>query len=140
VFLSTGLIPLTRAQLASMDTIPVSLIAAPGANKVILPVYWYVSLSKTVASGGPAPLFRLRWSGDTTDICGNNNSALNTVPINPSKSFQQAFAPFASLYGPAGLITAAVNKAVEISFNSTPGASFQATGGVVVVYAIMPTP
>lgn len=121
----------SRAELATLDTVPIAIVAAPSATQMHRPLFWSVELDKTVASGGPAPQFRLRHDNQTVDLCTALNSDLNNA-----RSFFQSNVSATQQYNPAvGLPIQGAGAALEVDFVSGPGVTFQATARITVWYS-----
>jgi hypothetical protein len=74
-----GTLDLTNANFDAGNSTPLQIIAAPGAGKVIVPIF--ISLYCNVSvSKGANPTQRIRWNGDTnTDWLQSMNLPLNTT-------------------------------------------------------------
>jgi hypothetical protein len=121
---------LTRAQLAVLDVTPITLVAAPGSGKVVIPLSWAIKNINTVASGGPAPSFQCRWAGFAADPVTAINSSLASVLTNFGVQIATGGSQQFSNYD---------NKALQLSFSATPGGTFQSTARVQLLYYLFNT-
>ena len=59
---------LTDAQIKSLNTVPITVVAAPGANKMLSPISIWLIKQSTAGVYSSAVSIRLRWTGITTDL------------------------------------------------------------------------
>ena len=73
---SSDLVVLSRAitelELESINTAPLTLVAAPGADKVIVPIMWHMEFDVIVIYGGSNIILNLNYNGDTTQLTESN--------------------------------------------------------------------
>lgn len=113
-------IELTAAQINNGNTTPIELLAAPGANIALVPmwVYWFVSRSANALSADVS--FRLRWATIATDLVTTPTFNLN-VAGTPGNRFR-ADPANAFNFGIGG--SDPTNKALQISTSAdTTGGS-----------------
>lgn len=61
-------ITLNAAAINTLNSVPVEVVAAPGASKIVVPVrvMWWVT--RTASAFSATPSFSLRWAGIATDL------------------------------------------------------------------------
>jgi hypothetical protein len=102
---------LTAVEIRALNTTPIELVAAPGANKVIIPlaVYWWVTRTATAYSANPS--FRIRWNGIAFDLFTAMSFFLSTASAG-EKFQEQARLPIDFAYGSGSDPT---NKSLQVS-------------------------
>jgi hypothetical protein len=70
----------TNAQLAALSGTPFNMLPAPGTTFAWQVLYAWAELVKTVASGGPAPTFRIRYTGTTPDLVAAFTADVQNAP------------------------------------------------------------
>lgn len=126
---------LTKTELEGMSTTPIQLVAAQGADKVVLPIF--ASLEQDViAAYANNPTQSIIWAGDSVNLI----NATFAMPFNTiNKRF--SFFPAAVSYSQRLLSTFdARNKALQIKANADlSGTTGNVTGVLVVLYSIAKT-
>lgn len=69
---------ISDAQMETLNTVPLTLLAAPGANKVILPLAWFFE-QNTSAAWSALPTLSLRYNGVALDIQAMTVTLSNAV-------------------------------------------------------------
>jgi len=137
---------LTTAQLAGLFAAPRTLLAAPGAGKVIVPVGMGGAWNKTSAVAWvPTPVLRLYYGSDPgagpnskTAACADLNlNSLGGVSVNPHSVKPLAYNTLFT-YGPGGNNWNIINTSLILveTTNTAPGAS-DASVTVTIVYYVM---
>lgn len=69
--LKVAVVEITAARFLSLNTSPVTFVAAPGASKIIFPLQWIYEQNILGTAFGTAPTVRIRYDGSTTTIVTN---------------------------------------------------------------------
>ena len=127
---------LSLAQLTTIDTTPVTVVSAGGANTVVVPICWAVETNTTTASGGPAPTYRLRYDGIATNLADtlNSSAASSQTRFHFGMAIGQGFDA-----ATPSTATPPVNKGLTVGFSLDIGATFVGTARVFVLYYVAPT-
>lgn len=120
---------LVRAQCQALDGTPITVVAAPGSGKIAFPMEWSVQTITTVASGGPAPVYRLRWSGQVFDPVANVNSGAASIQDFFMNGDGASVQP-----SPTSLI---VNVALVVDFSLAIGATWNGSARITVSYYLV---
>ena len=72
-------ISLTDAQIQSLNTAPVTVIAAPGAKKYVVPIGCGVIKDTSAGAYSATPNFSLRWSGVSHELTTPKSLGLNAA-------------------------------------------------------------
>lgn len=108
----------TNAALGTASVTPLNMLPAPGLLFAWQILYAWAEMVKTVASGGPAPTWRVRYTGTSPDLVTAFTADLQNAP----RSF---FSP--SICAAPGINTATVaalaNLGVDMDLSSGIGAS-----------------
>lgn len=126
-------IDLSQAELAAMNTTPISITA--DANGMIqLPLFAFLEFNKTVA-GAANPSLRIRWRGTATEAVAAGTIGLTTAEI---AYFVRTPASLTNNQAGAGLPVPFEGLGLEATFSISPGGVFQATGRISVAILSVP--
>ena len=125
-FSNNAIVSLSSAEILNLNTTPKTLIAAPGANKVIVveSVAWYLTAGTAYTLGG---YLRVQYNGDT-------NALVNRIPVGAVTSatdYVSIVVQLSSANTDSINATIGINKAVEIS---SPVAAFTTGTGTATVH------
>lgn len=126
---------LTKTELEAMNTTPIQLVAAAGADKIILPVLASMEQDVTAAYAN-APTQSIIWAGDSVNLI----NATFAMPFNTiNKRF--SFFPVAASYTQRLLSTFDPrNKALQIKSSADlSGTTGNVTSVLVVQYTVVRT-
>lgn len=110
---------LNTAAINALNTTPYVLVATPGANKIVVPIWMIFWFTQTGNAFSGNPSFRIRWNGLTADIITAFNTFNLTVANNGNFFVVKQPLIISSSYGGNDW----TNKALELS------ASADTTGG-----------
>lgn len=124
---------LTDAELKALFTTPITVLAAPGANKVNWPIGLCIRTTVT-GLGLDEPLYSLRYVGTTAQIFTTTKARFASSGVGIGIVDLNALE-----YSPATAADA-VNKAIEVLFDFNPsGAGLAATATVRLLYQTIDT-
>lgn len=124
---------ISNAELSTLNTTPLTIVAAPGASRALFPTWWMVDVIKTIASGGASPNLRVRWDGQTTDLAPTLVLDLATG----TRNFVN-ISGFANSVQNNSTAHAKANKALKISSSADNIGSSDASLLVTVAYVDLP--
>lgn len=114
---STGRITLTNAQLKAINTTPITVLAAPGANKIIIPISWY-----SIFNYGGTSVFT---GGGSVLLTYNNNTSVATPgAIMPLGSMVSSNSSDRVVYGTTAISSATTGLFVNQPLTITATANF----------------
>lgn len=119
---------ISEAQLETLFSVPVTVIAAPGAGKVIVPIAWHI-LTIVGTSYSNAPTAAIRYAGSATNLFSTANITLHLTGTTTYRSI----ASVSVLSDPT---FDASNKAVIVALSADPTGTGVATAKVTLVYTV----
>lgn len=122
-------ITLSESQLENLNTTPVTVVAAQGAETIIIPLYFLIELTVTTGYGA-SPTFSLRHPG-ASSITGSANPSWSTTGTKTCTAFGVA-----TNYSTAGGGLDPRNLALEIIASADNVGAGVATARVIVVYHV----
>lgn len=108
---------LTEAEIESINTSPIQLVAAQGANKIIVPIFWSIELNLTVAYTS-SPSMQLQYAGDTSNLL--QNTILLSLTATLAKKYGFSDAVNTLIFGNYGTFDPR-NKDVQLTATANPG-------------------
>lgn len=137
-FVVAGAVPftivrfITNAEFAALNATPIVLLPVAGVGFRWVPWLAQISVVKTVASGGPAPTLRIRYSGTTVDLVTAFATDVANSPRSWFNSSSYANPPINST-----TIASLDNLALSVDASSGIGAS-NATVNLLVTVSKVP--
>lgn len=128
---------LTEAEIESINSSPITLVAAQGADKIIVPIFWSVELNLTVAYSS-SPSMQIQYAGDTNNLL--QNTILLSLTATLAKKYGFSDAVNTLVFGNYGAFDPR-NKAVQLIGTANPGTpgTGVVTGVSNLVYAVITT-
>jgi hypothetical protein len=125
---------LTEAEFESLNTNPIELVAAPGADKIILPVHLAIEVD-LVTIYGTSPTHSIVHNGSTTNLMAN------TLAFNLTATPSKKLAVTTGFTGGSNLYVYTTfdprNKSVKLTSSANLAAGGVATAVVVLYYRIV---
>lgn len=130
--LSQASLTISTVQLGTLNSVPLTIVAAPGAGIAIVPLHAAITVVKTVASGGPSPSISTRIEGIAQD---NITAMVLDLANAPRTLFNSAVNPNSSMT--SATFANMTNKALTVRTTSDSIGSTDAVIQFSVVYYLV---